>query len=49
MKELDDNRSEGFLLYFNCLLFELLCLMHGSFSEKFIRRIWCGKNVILRG
>lgn len=34
MKELDDNRSEGFLLYFNCLLFELLCLMHGSFSEK---------------
>lgn len=34
MKELDDKREENFLLYFNCLLFELLCLLQRKFSEK---------------
>lgn len=34
MKELDDKREENFLLYFNCLLFELLCLIQRDFSEK---------------
>ena len=26
--------EENFLLYFNCLLFELLCLIQRDFSEK---------------
>ncbi|OUO41771.1 AraC family transcriptional regulator [Megamonas hypermegale] len=34
MKELDDKQEENFLLYFNCLLFELLCLIQRNFSEK---------------
>ena len=34
MKELDDKCEENFLLYFNCLLFELLCLIQRDFSEK---------------
>lgn len=34
MKDLDDKQEENFLLYFNCLLFELLCLIQRDFSEK---------------
>lgn len=34
MKTLDDSREENFLLYFNCFLFELLCLIQRDFSEK---------------
>lgn len=34
MKELDDNKPEGFLLYFNQLLFKLMCMLHHNFCDK---------------